>query len=317
MARIASVSDYAVDVREAATGRAPFSPLRHTQRVQALAWSPDNKQLATATEDNQVHLWDAVTGNPILTLRGQAGPIHSVAWSPDGMQLAFAGSSGTIHIRDATRGYQIERAAALLPRLDSRITALPSDHEALRLRAGVYARLGHWNQAAADVESLERLAPEALPGFFQAGWWIADAGEPDSAAFDPRSRDPFGTGSKRSLPHGSAPDVVRWYLSADDPNGYVPLAKDQPYYVTRVYALQEQEVELELDRPTQSRASLWVNGAPVPEPHPPTATLTPGWNTLVVRIEDGSPPSNVLFHPRAGFYLRLHARTDTKKLPAK
>jgi WD40 repeat protein/serine/threonine protein kinase len=316
-ARIASVSDYAVDVREAATGRAPFSPLRHTQRVQALAWSPDNKQLATATEDNQVHLWDAVTGNPILTLRGQASPIHSLAWSPDGMQLAFAASGGTIQIWDATRGYQIERATALLPLLDSRITALPSDQEALRLRAGVYARLGHWKQAAADVESLERLAPEVVPGFFQAGWWIADAGEPDSAGFDPCSPNPFGAGPDRSQPHRSAPDVVRWYLSADDPNGYVPLAKAQPYYVTRIYALREQEVELEFDRPRQIRASLWVNGAPVPEPYPPTARLTPGWNSLVVQIEDGSPSSNVLFHPRAGFYLRLHARTDAKRLPDK
>jgi WD40 repeat protein/serine/threonine protein kinase len=316
-ARIASVSDYAVDVREAATGRAPFSPLRHTQRVQALAWSPDNKQLATATEDNQIHLWDAVTGNPILTLRGQAGPIRSVAWSPDGMQLAFASARGTIHIWDATRGYQIERAAALLPELGSRITAQTSDQEALRLRAGVYARLGHWNQAAADVESLGKLTPEARPRFFQAGWWIADASGPDSAEFDPRCRDPFGIDSYRSLPHGSAPDVIRWYLSADDPNGYVPLAKDEPYYLTRVYALREQQVELELDRPTQIRASLWINGAPVPEPHPRMVTLTPGWNTLVVRIEDGTPPSNVLFHPRAGFYWRLHAQKDAERPPAK
>src|SRR5579871_1594354 len=293
---IASLSDYAVEVREAATGHAPFPPLRHTQRVEVLAWSPDSKELATATEDDRVHLWDAVTGNPILTLRAQAGPILWMAWSPDGMRLAYASSKGTIHIWDATRGYDNERAPTLLPLLNARIAADATDRKALRLRAGVYARMEDWDRAAADADRLAKLARPPEPTLFQAGWWIADTWEPGS---------PFEPG----------PKAPRWYLSPDDPNGYVPVANGQPYYLTRVYAPQPQQAVVELVKPNKVNARLWVNGAPTTDLGPTLVPLTQGWNMLAVRIEDTSLSSNILFHPRAGFYLRPRTQAEATKRP--
>jgi hypothetical protein len=78
--------------------------------------------------------------------------------------------------------------------------------------------------------------------------------------------------------------------------------------LTRVYAPQPQEVELRLEKPPDIRARLWANGSPLTDFGPIPLWLTQGWNTLVVQIEESSPSSNVLFHPRVGFYLRLSSR---------
>jgi WD40 repeat protein len=283
---IATLDDYAVDVREVKTGRPAFPPLRHSRPVRAVAWSPDSKEIAVVTEDDRIHLWDAIRGNPILTLRGENGPIVSLGWSPDGTRLAFASSEGTITVWDATTGCELERAPVLLKSLNDRLADRPDDTKALRLRAGVHARLGDWDDAAGVAERLIRLGATGLP-FFQAGWWVMDFSESELSAVS---------------------DSSRWYISADDPNGYVPLSREQTHYLTRVYALDDKEVVLRLDIDPKLIHRVWVNGKPGDVVGPTTVSLRRGWNRVAVRIEDSVPSSsNVLYRPRAGFYLRLEA----------
>jgi WD40 repeat protein len=59
----------------------------HTQRVTALAWSPDGKSLASGSLDETIRLWQP-DGTPLQVLRGHAGQVFAVAWSPDGKILA-------------------------------------------------------------------------------------------------------------------------------------------------------------------------------------------------------------------------------------
>jgi WD40 repeat protein len=60
----------------------------HGDRVIGVAFSPDTRQVATASWDNTVKIWDAATGREITTLEGHSGYVFSVAFSPDGKRLA-------------------------------------------------------------------------------------------------------------------------------------------------------------------------------------------------------------------------------------
>lgn len=79
----------------------------HTGRVNYIAFSPDGKRLATASDDTTAKLWDTVSGKYLAQMAGTEEPVQSVAFSPDGKTVATGGAvkgDGEVQIWDLSGG---------------------------------------------------------------------------------------------------------------------------------------------------------------------------------------------------------------------
>jgi WD40 repeat protein len=61
----------------------------HKGTVEAVAWSPDGRRLASSGEVGEVWLWDVVNGKALARCKmDYDGEVDTIAWSPDGTRLA-------------------------------------------------------------------------------------------------------------------------------------------------------------------------------------------------------------------------------------
>jgi WD40 repeat protein/tRNA A-37 threonylcarbamoyl transferase component Bud32 len=77
---------------------------QHTAAIYTLAWSPDGSKLASAGEDCQVCVWQALTGKTIFTYQKHTGSVRALAWSPNSKYVASAGNDHTVQIWQAQDG---------------------------------------------------------------------------------------------------------------------------------------------------------------------------------------------------------------------
>jgi WD40 repeat protein len=78
----------------------------HSSWVNAVAWSPDGKLIASGSGnnfdrdsgDNTVQVWNASDGSHMFTFRGHSDRVLSVAWSPDGKRIASGSYDKTVQV---------------------------------------------------------------------------------------------------------------------------------------------------------------------------------------------------------------------------
>src|SRR5205823_2112830 len=89
---------------------------------EGVAFSPDGGRLASVAghlavhPDQEVKVWDTVTGKKVLSLHGHVGGLRSVTFCPDGRRLASTGLDQTVKLWDAVTG---EAALTLRGHIDN------------------------------------------------------------------------------------------------------------------------------------------------------------------------------------------------------
>jgi WD40 repeat protein len=75
-----------------------------TRAITGLAYSPDGRYLALASQRDFASVFDASNGKLFLTLKGHTSGLRSISFSPDGKQIATSSMDGKTRMWDATSG---------------------------------------------------------------------------------------------------------------------------------------------------------------------------------------------------------------------
>jgi WD40 repeat protein/serine/threonine protein kinase/two-component SAPR family response regulator len=72
-----------------------------------IGYSPDGTRLVAAGEDGLVRVWDAATGQELLTLTGHTAWVLRAFFSPDGQYIATSSEDNTTRVWDAMTGREL------------------------------------------------------------------------------------------------------------------------------------------------------------------------------------------------------------------
>ena len=79
----------------------------HDDRVRSAAFSPDGRQVVTASGDKTARLWEVASGKEIGVLKGHDGAVSGAAFSPDGRQVVTASEDTTARLWEVASGKEI------------------------------------------------------------------------------------------------------------------------------------------------------------------------------------------------------------------
>jgi len=97
-----------IRVWDAGSGQLRETLTGHRATIWALAFSPDQERLASASEDGTARVWNLSTGSAVATLNGHASGVVAVAFSRDGTRVATGSRDQTVRVWNAGTGALIQ-----------------------------------------------------------------------------------------------------------------------------------------------------------------------------------------------------------------
>ena len=89
----------------------PYALHGHTDSVLTIAFSPDGGQLASASRDKTIKLWNLKTGELLRSISGAEQQLSSLGWSGDGKRLASGDVGLQVRLIDPSTGTVLQTLA--------------------------------------------------------------------------------------------------------------------------------------------------------------------------------------------------------------
>ena len=152
---------------------------RTTGVVNALAFSPDGKNLASGGTDMTVQVRDSATGEPITTLAGHTNGITALTFSPDNRTLASGSADGTVRFWNSKKGrsllvritgHTIEMEKVAFYKDNTTLVSIAQD--------GVVSFWDVKTLQETDTKTLRKTYPNPIRNFPAEGlqYWLSAAG---------------------------------------------------------------------------------------------------------------------------------------------
>lgn len=145
-----------------------------SERVLAIAWSPDGAHLAVAGMDGAVRVFDADLGLVYETCGEPGNSVHSVEWTPDGSCLVWADTIDTLNLFAVASGATRSRTG-----VGQTVRVSVSSDGRFVATGGFDGRLAVWDATTLEPVALELPSTEIRALRFSSDnmLWCSDAGE--------------------------------------------------------------------------------------------------------------------------------------------
>jgi WD40 repeat protein len=162
-----------------------YRVLSHKAEVNALAFSPDSRLLATGSADRTAVIWDVATSQRMIEME-HTSQVGSVAFSPDGRRLATGSADNAISLWEAATGRSLitfQRGRTARSQADASVDAVAFSPDGRLLASGSADGLvGLWDAATgAERLRMTHLSSVFSVAFSPDGRWFA-SGSADGTA---------------------------------------------------------------------------------------------------------------------------------------